>query len=133
MNIHLSLMKIRLLLLLSFLLCALCCAKEQDNQPAGRQLMLADPYILPDDGTYYMYGTSSPNGIVVYESKDLKTWEGPCGNATEGLALHKEDSWGEKNFWAPEVYRMGNISLPTAAMTTAARTMLSAMPCRTLR
>src|SRR5690606_30035258 len=42
---------------------------------------------------------SSPDGIEVYVSDDLKTWK-----KQDKLALHKNDSWGDKWFWAPEVY-----------------------------
>jgi len=61
---------------------------------------LADPFILLDGDTYYAYGTRSRNGIVVYTSKNLKEWR------HSGLALHKKDSYGERWFWAPEVYRI---------------------------
>lgn len=65
----------------------------------GEEVPLADPFILYDQNRYYAYGTHSPNGIAVYTSTDLRTWK------SGGLALSKEDSYGEKNFWAPEVYR----------------------------
>ncbi len=77
------------------------------------QLMLADPYILEDDGWYYIYGTHAADGIVVYRSKDMKSWSDLCGNAKGGLALHKDDVWGDKWFWAPEVYRVGDKYLMT--------------------
>jgi hypothetical protein len=35
-------------------------------------IYLADPTIFLDKGTYYLYGTSSDNGFLVYQSKDLK-------------------------------------------------------------
>ena len=91
-----------MLLLPDFLL-----AQTSDGSSEPNQLMLADPFILEDDGWFYIYGTHSNNGIVVYRSQDLKSWGELCGNAKEGLALHKEDSWGEKWFWAPEVYKIG--------------------------
>lgn len=69
-------------------------------------LYIADPYILEADGVFYAYGTHSRNGIEVYRSSDMKHWEGPCGAADGGLALHKDDSWGDRDFWAPEVYRI---------------------------
>ena len=71
------------------------------------QLLLADPYVLEDNGWYYIYGTHSDNGIVVYRSRDMRSWSNLCGNAKEGLALHRDDVWGEKWFWAPEVYKVG--------------------------
>jgi beta-xylosidase len=52
------------------------------------------------NGTYYAYGTSSPDGIIVYTSEDLKTWRIPENN----LALNKADVWADRWFWAPEVY-----------------------------
>lgn len=62
------------------------------------RVRLADPFILLHEDTYYAYGTHSRNGIEFYTSNDLKTWR------RGGLALHKRDSYGEKWFWAPEVY-----------------------------
>ena len=35
----------------------------------------------------------------MYSSKDMKSWE-----RSPRLALSKEDSYGDKWFWAPEVY-----------------------------
>ena len=82
---------------------AICCLLAINIFAQDKQLTLADPSILEKDGTFYLYGTHSPDGIIVYKSSDLKEWEGPCG-ATDGLALHKNDSWGDRWFWAPEVY-----------------------------
>ncbi len=90
----------RKILLFTAFVCVYFSAVSQD-----RKLALADPFILEYDGTFYAYGTHSRSGITVYRSTDLKHWEGPCGLAQHGLALHKDDSWGDRNFWAPEVYR----------------------------
>ncbi len=68
----------------------------------------ADPYILLQDGVYYAYGTYSGNGIAVAVSTDLEHWALGRGRSKDGLALHKDDSFGEKWFWAPEVYRRGD-------------------------
>ncbi len=63
----------------------------------------ADPGVLLHEGIYYLYCTSSANGIVVYTSTDLVNW-----TRESTLALHKDDSWGDRWFWAPEVvYRSG--------------------------
>jgi len=70
---------------------------------ADLRVPFGDPFIMLWNDTYYAYGTQSPDGIVVYESDDLKTWRVPEG-ARNGLALHKDDVWGERWFWAPEVY-----------------------------
>ena len=84
-------------ILLSIHTAAIAAPKEVAPE---ERVPLADPFILLHDNTYYAYGTHSRNGIAVYISNDLKEWhEG-------GLALHKKDSFGEKWFWAPEVYHI---------------------------
>ena len=69
-----------------------------------KPLTLADPFVLSHGGKYYAYGTWSGNGIAVAVSGDLHTWKLGGGRAAEGLAMHKDDSYGEHSFWAPEVY-----------------------------
>ena len=71
----------------------------------GGLVFLADPYILEDKGIYYLYGTGHKDGIKVLTSKDMKTWSRP---ENDKLALHKDDSYGDQDFWAPEVYHIGN-------------------------
>lgn len=90
-------------------------AKMQDvpRSAVDGQLMLADPFVLEDDGWYYIYGTHAEDGIVVYRSRDLLSWGDRCGNAKNQLALHKDDVWGDSWFWAPEVYKVGERYLMT--------------------
>lgn len=83
-------------------------SNSQDLKPQESPIPLGDPFILKVDTNYYLYGTNAANGIVVYQSKDLSTWSGPCG-ATANLALHKNDVWGEKWFWAPEIYQIDEL------------------------
>ncbi len=101
-----------LFLLFALFFCSVSVANDDKQQDAVAaqpgQLMLADPFILEHDGWYYIYGTESANGIVVYRSRDLKTWSSLCGNAKENLAMHKDDVWGSRYFWAPEVYKRGD-------------------------
>lgn len=67
---------------------------------------IRDPFILFEDGTYYLYGTRAKNfgkkvnGFDVYTSKDLDNWSEPkeCFNA-EKFALDREVCW------APEVHK----------------------------
>ncbi|MGN0852367.1 MAG: family 43 glycosylhydrolase [Kiritimatiellia bacterium] len=75
--------------------------------PKGR-VPFADPFILLDGGTYYAYGTCSENGIGVAVSANLETWRLGVGRSAGNLALDKADSFGDKWFWAPEVYRIGD-------------------------
>ncbi|KAA6302992.1 MAG: Oligosaccharide 4-alpha-D-glucosyltransferase [Candidatus Ordinivivax streblomastigis] len=72
-------------------------ATAQDASLA--KLPLADPFVLCYNNKYYAYGTSDANGIVVYTSDDLKYWI-----KAPNLALHKNDSYADRWFWAPEVY-----------------------------
>lgn len=67
-------------------------------------ITLADPTIFTDKGMHYLYGTGSNKGFLVYQSADLKHWEGPVGKRN-GHALLQGDSYGSKGFWAPQVFR----------------------------
>lgn len=78
-------------------------ANETVNvEDSGKESLvpLADPFILLDGNVYYAYGTHSDRGIEVYKSYNLKEWE------YVGLALDKTGSYGDKWFWAPEVYKI---------------------------
>src|SRR5690554_6040719 len=58
---------------------------------------IGDPFILPFDGIYYHYSTSSPLGFIVYTSNDLINWE------NKGLC-YQDSKVGYMDFWAPEVF-----------------------------
>lgn len=66
---------------------------------------IRDPFVLPYDGKYYLYGTRGETawtkayGLDVYVSDDLETWSEPheCFSVPENF-------WGEKEIWAPEVH-----------------------------
>ncbi|SFB90522.1 Glycosyl hydrolases family 43 [Parapedobacter composti] len=75
--------------------------EEGAPQPAEASVFFGDPFIMLYEGTYYAYGTSAADGIAVFISDDLLNWKAVPGNR---LALHKDDSWGDRWFWAPEVY-----------------------------
>ena len=68
---------------------------------SASEIQLADPTIYYDEGVYYLTGTLMGNGFRIYQSTDLVHWT-LCGNASEGLALHKNDVFGDKWFWAPK-------------------------------
>ncbi|MBF9252864.1 glycoside hydrolase family 43 protein [Pontibacter sp. 172403-2] len=77
---------------------------------AGSRIALADPTIFYNKGTYYLYGTvgsGADEGFLVYTSGDMKTWEGPKG-VKDGFALKKGDVFGDKGFWAPQVFKYKN-------------------------
>lgn len=67
----------------------------------------ADPYILYEDGVYYLYTTNAVmEGFRVQTSTDLVHWE------NRGFCLKTADIYGEPTssagFWAPEVYHIGD-------------------------
>lgn len=70
------------------------------------EIRIRDPFILPFEGKYYLYGSSSncegittENQFWCYVSDDLENWSEPilCFDPPS-------DFWGECNFWAPEVH-----------------------------
>ena len=83
----------------------LCISAFAQEISESKVIPFADPFILYEDGLYYLYGTGSDEGIPVVVSKDLKTWSWPEGENMY-FALHKDNSFGERMFWAPEVYKV---------------------------
>ena len=71
-----------------------------------REIFLRDPFVLPYNGKYYLYGTRSETAFVgqaygfdVCISDDLEHWQGPIE------VFHRPDAfWSKKSYWAPEVY-----------------------------
>lgn len=66
-------------------------------------IRIRDPFILPFDGIYYMYGTNclpdSEGNLVVYRSENLAEWQQP-----ECIFKLPENFWGIGELWAPEVH-----------------------------
>ena len=98
--------------LLSLLYIITCCSQEKEAtktpvEAASQNIFIADPSIFYNNGTYYLYGTTTGNiangdGFLVYTSSDLQKWSGPNG-VQNGLALKKGDAYGDKGFWAPQI------------------------------
>ena len=61
---------------------------------------IRDPFILADDGHYYMYGTRGAStwgcgtGFDVYVSDNLESWSGP-----HECFARPADFWADRNFW----------------------------------
>jgi GH43 family beta-xylosidase len=77
---------------------------DEDSIEVRKPLLMADPTIFLDKGTFYLYGTSSDKGFETYVSKDLINWSAPAGGK-ESLVLTKVESFGSKGFWAPQVFK----------------------------
>ncbi len=86
--------------LTSIALCAILYALPTDGKAPDKPLALADPFIFYHNGLYYAYGTGGSGGFDVYSSRNLEKWQ-LCPHK----ALSKDDSYGDKWFWAPEVYQ----------------------------
>lgn len=67
---------------------------------------LRDPFILPDNGKYYLYGSGvsrvfgESDSFSVYLSEDLENWSEP-----KTVFEKHSGFWGTKQFWAPEVHK----------------------------
>ena len=75
---------------------------------------IRDPFILLDDGKYYMYGSrryelfGECTGLDVYVSNDLAEWSEPT------VAFEKSDGfWADRNYWAPKVHKYNSRKRPT--------------------
>lgn len=70
-------------------------------------IRLADPSIFVYKGTYYLYGTGASKGFRVYTSKDKESWR--LSRETKGgFALNRENAFGDRKFWAPQVFQDGD-------------------------
>lgn len=75
------------------------------------EINIRDPFILPYEGKYYMYGSrvgpqregtsvwGEQLGFDVYISEDLEDWSEP-----KCVFERNANFWGEEDFWAPEVH-----------------------------
>ena len=60
---------------------------------------IRDPFILPWEGTYYLYASNYTHDFIVYTSMDLENWTEPVR-----VTNLPTDFWATKDFWAPEVH-----------------------------
>lgn len=72
---------------------------------------IRDPFIISDNGCYYLTGTFPPywtgenDGVMLYKSPDLLSWE------KVGCILPQSSSdgkWFRDYWWAPEIHKKGN-------------------------
>lgn len=105
MKIHSEFLYAALLSAAAFVVCDRSVAQpvSSDN---SRSIYLADPAILLQGKTYYLYGTmegKTGSGFPVYSSHNLKQWK-RVGAEQNDLALNKRDAFGTGGFWAPHVF-----------------------------
>lgn len=68
------------------------------------EIPIRDPFILPYDGIYYLFGTNgdfsqSGSGFVCRTSRDLVEW-----SDEKVCFAPPQDFWADAQFWAPEVH-----------------------------
>ena len=72
----------------------------------ANEIQIRDPFVLVEDGKYYLYGTTNKDpwrgrdGFNMFISTDLLEFDGPYTVFTP-----TEDFFGEHSFWAPEVHK----------------------------
>lgn len=63
-------------------------------------IRVRDPFIVFEDGVYYMYATTGKRTYSYYHSRDLDNWE------EGGVAFEiPDDFWAYKDVWAGEVHK----------------------------
>lgn len=63
-------------------------------------VLVADPFIYRQGSTYYLYGTASESGLLVWTSDNLVDWR------LRGFAFHRtRRTWARHSFWAPEMFK----------------------------
>ncbi len=73
-----------------------------------QDIHIRDPFILTENGMYYMHGTTPSDvalpgggpGFAAYRSRDLQEWEGPFP-----AFVRPGDYWADRDYWAPEVHK----------------------------
>ena len=84
----------------------------------NREINIRDPFVLCENGTYYMYGTRAKDfgmrtgGFDVYVGTDLENWSAP-------QAVFDSAKYGmnDGSNWAPEVHRYGGLYYMFATFT----------------
>lgn len=76
---------------------------ETYTNPVGDSIRMGDPFVMFFEDTYYLYGTAGRDGFKCWSSKNLRDWQ------YNGYAFKETPtSFGQSNYWAPEVIRYGN-------------------------
>lgn len=72
------------------------------TNPVGGEIRMGDPFVKRYGDVYYLTGTTQGGGFQYWTSPDLVNW------THQGkLFEFAEASWGERSFWAPELFSHG--------------------------
>src|SRR5437763_6395356 len=94
-------MKVRhAFILLTLLFVAPLRARQADTYCNPLDVLIADPFVLHHDGTYYLYGTArAREGFDCWTSRDLVHWR------SRGTVFQRNDNdWPRTMFWAAECF-----------------------------
>lgn len=87
------------------------------------EINIRDPFILPYEGKYYLYGSRGSEvwgdcatGLDVYVSDDLENWSEP-----KEVFTRTPDFWADRHYWAPEVYAYNGAFYMFASFKSADR------------
>lgn len=74
------------------------------------EVLLPDPSIFRDGGTYYLTGTEhqDPKGRYVFpmlQSQDLADWRPAATGYLQGKVLDKTTAFGTTSLWAPQIFK----------------------------
>lgn len=88
---------------------ALLAQSNSDTYQNPLPVKFGDPYVLQNNGKYYMYGTGAgaKNGFAAYSSTDLVNWkhEGQVYHASNVNGWSDSTAAWDGAYWAPEVYK----------------------------
>ena len=99
------LMKKLLILALSLMLCTVLMVAASAATFVNPVAPGADPFVLKDGDTYYLYATSGDAyGYRVFTSKNLIEWEG-AGYCLLGEDVYQEPEGEYYGYWAPDIIK----------------------------
>ncbi len=76
-------------------------SRKEKNIMKNTEINIRDPFVLAENGTYYMYGDEAATcwmaatGFDCYVSEDMENWDGPYE-----VFRKPEDFWADMNCWA---------------------------------
>ena len=81
-------------------------AKTETANSEPQEIFCADPTIFVENGKYYLTGTDhGDTGFQLLESTDLENWTYVKGDSALFVLQKGDNVFGNKGFWAPQIYK----------------------------
>ena len=92
---------------------AVLCACTSEKPVSESEILFADPTIFVENGKYYLTGTreNGGGGFQILESDNLENWHYYNEDSTYFILKSGEQTFGDKGFWAPQIYKENGISM----------------------